>query len=98
MTARDWQTLHADYRTVINGIRHGLTLDRATGATVLEPVEDELTAPCPECGSPMQVVTDAIVSEEYHPGYHMAGTPLPRRERPAVVAACTGCECCVEIR
>jgi hypothetical protein len=43
MTAIEWKALHADRRTVINGVRYGLTLDRSTGATVLEPVDDDIT-------------------------------------------------------
>lgn len=52
---------------------------------------------CPECGSTLDVEAMATISEEVHPGYHVAGTPLPRRERTAAVAFCTGCEFCIEI-
>lgn len=97
MTLREWKSLNKDYKTVIDGVRYGLRLNLSTGATLLEPV-DEDAALCPECGSSLHIVEDGAVVEEFHPGYHVAGTPLPRRERITNFAACTGCEFCVEIR
>ena len=56
-----------------------------------------LSMECPLCGGILET-TDMRVSETYHPGYHVAGTELPRRERETVVAACTECEFIVDLR
>ena len=58
----------------------------------------ELKPLCPDCGSPLQTVQDAVVNEAYLSGYVVRGAELPRRERPAAVVVCTGCEFCIEIR
>lgn len=55
---------------------------------------------CPDCGSPIELVTAAeggMVSEPYFPKYPIRGAELPRRERPADFGACTGCEFHVEV-
>ena len=53
--------------------------------------------PCPWCGGRLER-TPAAVEEEYHPGHHVAGTPLPKRLREVTALACTGCEYMVEVR
>jgi hypothetical protein len=58
----------------------------------------ELKPLCPDCGSALQIVQDAVVNEADRPGYIVRGAKLPRRERPAAVVVCTGCEFCIEIR
>lgn len=47
MSRSQWRALHADYRSTINGKPYALTLDEATGATILAPVhfEDEPVPP-----------------------------------------------------
>lgn len=55
--------------------------------------ESTLTLPCPDCGSPLQFVRDAINEPVI--------TPLgriERRTRPAAFVACTGCEYCAEVK
>jgi len=53
---------------------------------------------CPECRTgTLEIVTDGMVGRVYHPGYHVAGTPLPVRMDLAPFAACNACEFCIEI-
>lgn len=46
---------------------------------------------CPECGSTFTIDTQAQTDVEYHPGYHVRGTPLPTRRVTLTVAFCDGC-------
>lgn len=58
----------------------------------------EVELPCPECGSPLDIVERGEKGEHYAPAFHTRGQPIPIRVRPATFAACTGCEFCMEIR
>lgn len=51
---------------------------------------------CPHCGSVASVV-EATAVDTYHPGYHVAGRPLPTKRRPTTVIACSGCEMVVDL-
>ncbi len=62
-------------------------------AAVATPVPD----PCPWCGGHLAFVA-VVVSEEYHPGYHNAALPLPRRERDVLAVSCSACEFIREVR
>jgi hypothetical protein len=54
---------------------------------------------CPRCRDGIiQLVTDGFIGETYHPGYHVAGRPLPTRWRAAPFGACNACEFCIEIK
>ncbi len=56
---------------------------------------------CPDCGSVLELITredGGMISEPYFPKYPIRDRELPRKERPADFAACTGCEFHVEIK
>jgi len=89
----------------VRGFVNGISGEMAFVALEDGPFEyyalDDLeldTPPCPCCGGALEVYADATVNEEFHPGYHVRGTDLPRRERACVALACTACEFCVEVR
>lgn len=54
--------------------------------------------PCPQCAEGIITLQTATTLEDYHPGYHVRGTPLPTRERECLVAACNVCEFVVEVK
>ena len=57
-----------------------------------------VTPRCPECKTGhLEIVPDGLVGRVYHPGYHVAGTELPRRFEAKPFAACTACEFCLEL-
>jgi hypothetical protein len=60
--------------------------------------ECDAKAPCPECGAPLDVVTDGLVGTLTAPAFHVRGHELPIVMRPTPFLACSGCEYCKEIR
>lgn len=58
------------------------------------------TMPCPDCGGTLDLIDEGgAVAEEYIAGgYQIADQPLPVRIVPAIFAACTACEFCLEVR
>lgn len=53
---------------------------------------------CPDCGAPIELYEGVVVSEAFAPGFHYTDRELPRRERLATMAACTGCEFAIEVK
>ena len=58
---------------------------------------ERIVGVCPSCGGVVNVVP-AVVSETYAPGFHCADRDLPRTERDCIVAACSSCEFCLEVK
>lgn len=53
--------------------------------------------PCPECGGKLTIDPACVISTPYFPIYPIRGQELPRFERTAPAALCTGCEFAIEI-
>lgn len=64
------------------------------GATFTPVATDQR---CPQCGAPLEIIKNGIVSEPFAPRYPLRHEPLPRRERLGTYALCTGCDFGVEI-
>jgi hypothetical protein len=69
---------------------------------LLRPIVQDAAAllilACPECGGDVELVTDGMIGELYHPPFLRAGDPLPFRWKLAPFGACTSCEFCIEVR
>jgi len=52
---------------------------------------------CPECGSSLSIDPKCVIDEPYFPRPMYRHQALPRRNRVAPVAFCTGCEFTIEI-
>jgi hypothetical protein len=52
---------------------------------------------CPECGAPLEIVTDGAVGVPHVSSYHRREADVPVRMVRRPFAACGRCEFCIEI-
>lgn len=71
-------------------------LDGELIGDVAEPVS---TTACPWCATGTLSISEGIIGEWWHTGYHCVenGAGLERRERACQIAACNACEFAVEV-